>query len=349
MAWELEEPVYLTAVPGSDDIYLVERAGRVWRVPGGEVAESAVLDISQRVGSGIEQGFLSIALHPEFARNGLLYGFYSDLDGDVVISELEVVEGAIDPAAERVLLDLDKPEGVQWHNGGQLQFGPDGLLYSSHGDAARNPLDPLPDPHPTRADPDNHAQNESLPWGKLLKIDVHGTPGEYELAALGLRNPWRFSFDSETGDLFIGDVGQFAWEEVDLVPAGTAELPNFGWSICEGVVRYKDGEITGPGEQIGPIAVYGHRVPDYCHGRGTVVGGYVYRGEAIPDLLGQYVFGDYCTSEIWALTIEDGAVTAAAVLVSEMRNLVSFGVDGQGELYAISATDGIFRLVPTAT
>jgi glucose/arabinose dehydrogenase len=254
-----------------------------------------------------------------------------------------------DPSSDRELLIIDKTQGVKWHNGGQLQFGPDGLLYVSMGDSARNFFDGLPNP-PRTADPKNNAQNPDLLFGKLLRLDVDARRPKPEIAAYGLRNAWRFSFDRATDDLFIADVGQFEHEEVDFLPNGRFdEQLNFGWSIYEGLEPYnRRHRLATQGGLVWPVLTYEHGAgPIYCPGRGSIIGGYVYRGTGIPGLAGRYVFGDYCTGELWSLRIENGAAVDVRKEPESVSSLSSFGEDADGELYATALVDGIvYKLVP---
>jgi glucose/arabinose dehydrogenase len=345
----LHEPVYVAAAPGERDrLYLVLRAGLIRVLEDSKLREEPFLDISGRVRTEIEEGLHSVAFHPSYADNHRLYVDYNDRKGDIHVVEYRSDGERVLPATARSLLVIDKPEGVRWHNGGQLQFGPDGLLYVSMGDAARNPLDPIQGPHPTTADPDNHAQNLSLLFGKLLTIDVDSPTPRIRIAAYGLRNTWRFSFDRANGDLYLADVGQFDYEEIDYLPGGFDFLPNFGWSIYEGNRTYnEDHELGRIGQLIWPIVVYPHGSPRYCEIRGSVTGGYVYRGEDIPQMTGRYVFGDFCSNEVWSLRVGDGRAVDVRKEPVEAPAIVSFGEDSDGELYAVALLEGtIYRLGP---
>lgn len=342
----LVEPTYLAGHPTDPGrLYVSERAGRVLLIDGGALVEDAVLDVSDDLSTTSENGLHSLAVHPDGTR---LYAAYNDAAGDIRISEFVLDADGRQARDERLIFMLDKPEGITWHNGGQLQFGPDGLLYFGTGDAARNPLDPLPDPHPRVADPDNRAQDETLLFGKLLRFDVAESAPQPEIMAVGLRNPWRFSFDRETADLYIGDVGQHRWEEIHVLSQPLEPPLNLGWSVCEGVDQYKDEPITGPGTVVGPALVYQHAGFGYCSGIGTVIGGYVYRGTALPDLTGWYVFGDYCSGAIWTMLRQDGAVQQVTKVQATFSRLVSFAEGADGELYAISQTAGVSRIVANA-
>jgi glucose/arabinose dehydrogenase len=348
VADDLEEPVYVAAAASEPErLYIVERPGRIRVLENGEVRSKPFLDIGARVGVEIENGLHSVVFHPEYADNRLLYVDYNDKRGDIHLVEFRSDGTNVLKETERELLVIDKLEGVRWHNGGQLQFGPNGLLYVSMGDSARNPLDPIPALHPTTADPNNHSQNTSLLFGKLLTIHVDSPEPEIRIAAYGLRNPWRFSFDRDNGDLYIADVGQHEWEEIDYLPSEYDGLPNFGWSVYEGVGPYnEDFELGDVGELVWPVLVYKHPSFQYCGGRGSITGGYVYRGTGIPGLVGRYVFADYCSYEVWSLRMKNGRAVDVRKEPAEVPAVVSFGEDASGELYAIASADGIvYRLV----
>jgi glucose/arabinose dehydrogenase len=343
----LHEPVYVAAAPGEGGrLYVVLRAGLIRLLEDGRLRGEPFLDITSRVRTEIEEGLHSVVFHPSYAENRLLYVDYNDRKGDIHVVEYRSDGERVLPETARELLVIDKPEGVKWHNGGQLQFGPDGLLYVSIGDAARNPLDPIQGPHPTTADPDNHAQNLSLLFGKLLTIDVDSSTPRIRIAAYGLRNTWRFSFDRANGDLYLADVGQFKYEEIDYLPSGFGTVPNFGWSIYEGNRTYNGDHLLGDvGQLVWPVVVYAHGSPRYCDIRGSITGGYVYRGESIPELRGRYLFGDFCSNEVWSLRIEGDRAVELRKEPVEVPAIVSFGEDADGELYAVALLEGtVYRL-----
>jgi glucose/arabinose dehydrogenase len=351
VAENLGEPVYVAA-PASEPerLYIVERAGRILVLEDGAVRQEPFLDIRGRVRTEIEEGLHSVAFHPEYGTNRRFYVDYNDKEGDIHVVEFRSDGTRALENTARELLVIDKVEGVRWHNGGQLQFGPDGLLYVSMGDSARNPLDPIPTMRPETADPNNHSQDLSLLFGKLLTIDVDSEEPDIRIAAYGLRNAWRFSFDRENGDLYIADVGQHEWEEIDYLPSGYDGLPNFGWSVYEGVRPYnEDFELGDVGELVWPVLVYPHGSFQYCGERGSVTGGYVYRGTAIPKLRGRYVFGEFCSYEIWSFRIRNGRAVDVRKEPLEVLALVSFGEDANGELYAVDMSNGVvYRLVRPA-
>jgi glucose/arabinose dehydrogenase len=321
----LDAPVHAAAAPGEPGrLYVVERAGRIRVLEGGRVLPRPFLDISADVTSGGEQGLLSIAFHPDYAENGLFYVDFTDLGGDTRVVELRAEEGR-EPTKLRELLHVAQPYSN--HNGGQLAFDRDGLLYVGMGDGGAG------------GDPENRAQDLGSRLGKLLRIDVDRPDADWEIVAYGLRNPWRFSFDRETGDLWIGDVGQGAVEEVDYLPAADlGSLVNFGWDAFEGTHVYEDKEPNDAGRLIGPVAEYSH--DEGC----SITGGFVYRGVDLPSAQGRYFYGDYCSGRLWSLErTGDGATVRR--LGFEAPELSSFAEDGSGELYLLTLDGTVYRLV----
>ncbi|HEY7562582.1 MAG TPA: PQQ-dependent sugar dehydrogenase [Gaiellaceae bacterium] len=321
----LDAPVHAAAAPGEPGrLYVVERAGRIRVLESGRVLPRPFLDISADVTSGGEQGLLSVAFHPDYAENGLFYVDYTDLEGDTRVVELRAEEGR-EPTKVRELLHVAQPYSN--HNGGQLAFDRDGLLYVGMGDGGSG------------GDPENRAQDLGSRLGKLLRIDVDRPDADWEIVAYGLRNPWRFSFDRETGDLWIGDVGQGAVEEVDYLPAGdVGSLVNFGWDVFEGTHVYEDKKPNDAGRLVGPIAEYSH--DEGC----SITGGFVYRGEHVPSAQGRYFYGDYCSGRLWSLErTGDGARVRR--LRFEVPELSSFAEDGSGELYLLTLDGTVYRLV----
>ncbi|RME42993.1 MAG: glucose dehydrogenase [Caldilineae bacterium] len=335
-----DEPVYLThAGDGTGRLFVVERRGTIRVLEEGEVQPEPFLDIRPLVGSkGREQGLLSVAFHPDFAANGRLFVNYTDTNGDTVIAEYRARPGGsrADPATARVLLTLSQPYSN--HNGGQLQFGPDGNLYIGTGDGG------------AANDPHGNGQNPSALLGKMLRLNVDfgepytvpadnpfvDAPGfRPEIWAVGLRNPWRFSFDRQTGDLYIADVGQNLYEEVDFVAAGSPGGLNFGWNLMEGRHCFQAEACRTEGLTL-PIAEYGHE--DGC----SITGGYVYRGEAYPALDGVYLYADFCSGKVWGL--RPGGENR--LLLQTSLNISSFGEDETGEVYAVDLGGGIYRVVP---
>jgi glucose/arabinose dehydrogenase len=326
VATGFEAPVYLTFAPGEPDrLYVVEQVGRIAVVSDGEVRGQSFLDISDEVLAGGEQGLLGLAFHPRYETNGRLYIHYTNLDGDTRVVEYRAREDrrGVDESTARVLFALDQPYAN--HNGGQLAFAPDGRLWLGLGDGGSG------------GDPENRAQNLSDRLGKLLAFDIDESEPDPEIVAYGLRNPWRFSFDRETGDLWIGDVGQDAFEEINRLPQQRlGELVNFGWDVFEGRARYEEKEPNPEGELVDPVAVY-----DHSQGSCSVTGGYVYRGTEVPGAAGRYFFGDYCSGLVWSL---GPGANRARQEPFEVDALSSFGEDARGELYLASLSGTIFRL-----
>jgi glucose/arabinose dehydrogenase len=320
---------------GSGRLFIVEQSGRILVLQDGVLLSTPFLDIVDAVGSrGNEQGLLGLAFHPKYSENGLFYVNYTDNNGDTVIARFHVSgdPNVADAATETWVLTVDQPFAN--HNGGVLAFGPDGYLYAGLGDGGSG------------GDPFGNAQNTATVLGKILRLDVDAgdpysippdNPFGNEVWAYGLRNPWRFSFDRSTHDLYIGDVGQNQWEEIDFLPAGSAGGANFGWNIMEGDQPYKGGDQT---RLIPPVATYGHATsPGGC----AVTGGYVYRGQALPEWQGIYLYGDDCTGIIWGL-IHNEAGWQSQVMFESGFNVSSFGQDEAGELYVADLQGSIYRL-----
>ena len=334
VASSLTRPVDLQhAGDGSSRLFIVEKVGRIRILQNGQLLDFPYLNITDRVGSSSnEQGLLGLAFHPDYTVNGLFFVNYTDNNGDTVIARYRVTGdlNVADPNSETVLLHVDQP--FPNHNGGVLAFGPDGYLYAGLGDGG------------SAGDPLGNAQNLDTLLGKILRLDVDSAdpysippdnPFENEIWAYGLRNPWRLSFDRATGDLYIGDVGQNAWEEIDFVPAGTPGGINFGWNILEGTHPYGGGQQNG---LTPPVAEYSHS--EGC----SVTGGYVYRG-SMPEWNGVYLYGDYCAGTVWGLIRSDGGWQNQA-LFSDVGRITSFGQDESGEVYLILDSGQILRLVP---
>ena len=321
----LDAPVHAAAAPGERGrLYVVEQPGRIRVLERGRVLEEPFLDITDEVRSGGEQGLLSVAFHPGYGDNGLFYVNYTNTDGDTRVVEYRAGAGTA-PARSRTLLAVDQPYAN--HNGGQLVFGPDGLLYVGMGDGGSG------------GDPENRAQDLGSRLGKLLRLDVDDPGAEWELVAYGLRNPWRFSFDRLTGDLWIADVGQSELEEIDFVPAAeVGELLNFGWDVFEGSAVFEDKEPSPEGRLVGPISEYSHELG--C----SITGGFAYRGSELErEARGRYFYGDYCSGRIWSLARWQGEVTSRAQPF-RVPQLSSFAEDGAGELYLVSQAGTVYRL-----
>jgi glucose/arabinose dehydrogenase len=349
---EVRSPVAMAPRPTTNDLFVAEQGGRVRRItidrsevePSFDLHEDPVLDISDETTARGEQGLLGIAFSPDGDR---MYLDYTDQGGDTHIVEYRMSGDAVDGDSRRELLRVDQP--FPNHNGGQLAFGPDGFLYVAMGDGGGS------------GDPDERGQDTGDLLGKILRIDpsqpsggrAYGIPagnpfatggGAAEIWLYGVRNPWRFSFDRATDDLWVADVGQNEIEEITWLPAateGAGRGANLGWNLREGTDAFGDNEPV-PG-LIDPIFDYPNG-GDNC----SVTGGYVYRGRAIPALTGVYLFGDYCASEIRGLLVRDGAVVDErnlGVSVAE-RSLSSFGQDLEGEVYVLSTDGTVYRIEP---
>jgi glucose/arabinose dehydrogenase len=312
-----------------DRLYVVGQGGTIRVTVGGKLRARPFLNIDRLVLSrGNEQGLLSLAFHPGFARNRLFYVDYIGRDANTHVVEYRATKdglGTVSGSAREIWFVKDPgPE----HNGGQLVFGPDGKLWVGLGDGE------------CCDDPQNRAQNMDEPFGKIWRIDPATKAAQ--IAFYGLRNPWRFSFDRATGDLYIGDVGAGLREEVDVVPRSQlGELLNFGWDAWEGKEVKEAKEPNAAGRLVFPVHSYDHQAR-----RCSITGGYVYRGSAVPAARGRYFFGDYCTGSIWSLRFAGGEATDVRKEPATIKGLSTFGEDARGELYAASVTTGrVYRLV----
>lgn len=322
----LKEPVHL-AVPASEphNMYFVEKGGRIRVRVRGKLRSQPFLDLRGKVSKDVEQGLLSMAFHPKYVRNHKFYVYYTGRSGAVRIVEYRARNFVADPETARQLVAVKHPNPN--HNGGQLAFGPDGRLYFGIGDGGG------------RGDPNNLAQSLNSPMGKLFRINVNRRSPRAQMMGFGLRNPWRFSFDRQTGDLYIGDVGQDAWEEIDFTPAESPGLENYGWRVWEGEARNTN-EATNPaGTLVFPAHVYGRT------GGAAVTGGFVYRGRAVPDARGRYFFGDFASGRVWTIVVDQGLVTEFRREPYSIAGLASFAEGPHGELYAVSIFGAIYRLV----
>jgi glucose/arabinose dehydrogenase len=326
----LSSPVHVTAPRGEPNrLYVVEQPGVIRVFVNGKLRAQPFLDISRQVVSGGEQGLLSMAFHPRYATNRRFYVNYTDLAGDTRVVEYRSDRRGTRalPGTRRQLLAIRQP--YQNHNGGQVVFGPDGMLYVGMGDGG------------SAADPQDRAQNLSSLLGKLLRIDPVRRGARPVIAGYGLRNPWRVSFDRQTGDLWLGDVGQGAWEEIDFVPRSSPGVENYGWDVFEGRERFEDKPLSGSGRVVEPIHVYGR-------GDGfSVTGGFVYRGRSVASLRGRYIFGDYGSGKIWSLRQSGGRVTSVRREAITVPELSSFGEDARGELYAVTLSGRLYRIAGT--
>ena len=309
-----DSPVHVTGRRGDARLYVVEQEGRIRVVRNGRIT-GTLLDITSRVQCCGEQGLLSVAFHPRYARNGRYFVYYTAPANRVV-----EYRGR---RAVRTLLNVADPYSN--HNGGQLVFGPDGRLYVGMGDSGSG------------GDPENRAQNMDSPFGKLLAINVDRRGARWQTVGLGLRNPWRYSFDRRTGDLYIGDVGQNSWEEVDFTPKSSPGLENYGWDVYEGRAKYED-KSPGPGKLVFPIVTY--PLGSHC----AVTGGFVYRGSAVPSARGRYFYGDNCSGAVWSLRVVGGKARSVRREQIRLEGISSFGEDGRGELYAVTLGGTLYRL-----
>jgi glucose/arabinose dehydrogenase len=351
VAQGLDRPVFVTAAPGDDRrLFVVEQGGIVRVVRDGELLAEPFLDLTSLVLSGGEQGLLGLAFHPVYTFNGWFFVNYTDANGDTRIVRFTASDDPdrADPGSALEILWVDQP----WpnHNGGMLAFGPgDGRLYIGLGDGGGV------------GDPGNHGQNPGTLLGSMLRIDVEqSTTGQPyripagnpfvgvqdvrpETWAFGLRNPWRFSFDLLTGDLYIADVGDNAREEVSVQPGATAGGQNYGWPVMEGDRCFRPASGCNTTGLVRPVHTYGRDVG--C----AITGGYVYRGSAIPALQGRYLFADVCAGWIRSFVLEDGAASDLRNHAAELDaggDIVSFGRDNQGELYVVAYDGDVFRIVP---
>ncbi len=330
----LNRPVDIQpANDGSSRIFIIEKYGVIRIFENGQLLEAPFLNIDDRVNdSGNEMGLLGLAFHPDYEQNGFFYVNYTGDGGNTRISRFQASGNMADPNSEKVLLLVEQP--YQNHNGGALAFGPDGYLYAGLGDGG------------SAGDPQKNGQNTASLLGKILRLDVNNgdpyaipsdNPFGNEVWAYGLRNPWRISFDRATGDLYIGDVGQGQWEEIDYLPAGSQGGANFGWSIMEGGHGY-DG-LAQP-DMLLPAAEYSH-----AEGGCSVTGGYVYRG-ALSEWQGIYLYGDYCRGIVWGLILSNGQ-WQSQVMFETGATITTFGQDESGEVYFASDNGNVYYLTPS--
>ncbi|MGD0997449.1 MAG: PQQ-dependent sugar dehydrogenase [Thermoleophilia bacterium] len=330
VATGLSQPLGVTAPPGDTHrLFVVEKTGAVRIIENGKLLGTPFLNLRGLVSGGGEQGLLSLAFDPRYATNGRFYVFYTNLAGNIRVVRYAVSSAdpnVANPGSAKVLWRVAHHAHAN-HNGGQLAFGPDGRLYIGIGDGG------------SEGDPNNYGQNVKVPYAKIWRLNVASSAPKPVLYAYGLRNPWRFSFDTKTGNLWIGDVGQNKWEEIDFLKAGTKPGTNFGWSYYEGDHVYKPQRIVRT-RLVFPVTEYSHSVG--C----AVIGGYVYRGSAIAALRGDYVFADHCSGRVWFKTGPRAAAHVLTGVSQKVTNLTSFGQDASGALYLSSQNGSVYELVP---
>lgn len=353
----LDKPVYVTATPASPKrLYVVEKTGAIRVIEEGVVRNASFLDLSAVVSDANEQGLLGLAFHPKFAETKRLYVNYTDRDGDSRVVEFQVTTPTanhVEHSSARLILHVKQPYSN--HNGGHLAFGPDGFLYIGLGDGG------------WAGDPHNNGQDPTTLLGSMLRIDVdHSDPDlpyaipktnpfvgvagrrAPELWAWGLRNPWRYSFDRTSGDLYIADVGQNRFEEVNFQPAGSKGGENYGWNRFEATSRYRR-RGKSLAAAVKPIAHYAHREGV------SITGGYVYRGADLPGLLGHYFYADFASGMIRSFRVKDAAIVEHwdwTKTLDPKRKLgmwSSFGEDADGELYLVSLKGAIYRFARAET
>lgn len=341
------QPVAI-AHAGDERLFITEQAGRILIYDGVRLRSEPFLDIETKVLSGGERGLLSVAFHPDYKSNGFFYVNYTDRPGGHTVVERYKVSAndpnRADPNSAFKLITILQP--FSNHNGGQLKFGPDGYLYIGMGDGGSG------------GDPENHAQRLNSLLGKMLRIDVndgnpYGIPednpframlsGRPEIWAYGLRNPWRFSFDRATGDMFIADVGQNQWEEVSFQPATSIGGENYGWRFMEGNHCFNPSINCNTNGLVRPILEYRHGTGD-C----SITGGYRYRGTRYPALRGVYIYGDLCTGKIWGATQQTSGGWTTQLLLDSTVTISTFGQDVNGELYVADLNGAIYHLRETS-
>ena len=347
----LSKPVFVTSAnDGTGRLFIVEQTGKIKVMKDGVVRATPFLNLESTVSDGYEQGLLGLAFHPDYETNRRLYVYFTNNDWDIIIREYRASttsKNVVDTSTKRKILEINHP-GENNHNGVMLAFGPDGYLYIGTGDGGGS------------GDSDNSAQDKDSLLGKMLRINVDGRTGSKpygipannpyigvaganEIWQIGLRNPWRWSFDRANGNLWIGDVGQEVSEEVDRA-TNTASGPgrgiNWGWRVLEGFNCYNPSTGCNTSGKTMPLLEYGHG-----SGRCSVTGGYVYRGSAIPVLVGGYVFADYCSGEIWVTNASASAPAAKSLLLDTSLLISSFGETAGGELYVVDGRGAVYVIV----
>ncbi|HKS06633.1 MAG TPA: PQQ-dependent sugar dehydrogenase [Gemmatimonadaceae bacterium] len=341
----LSSPVYLTAPPGDARLFIVEQAGRIRIFKDGALVVTPFLDVTSKVLSGGERGLLSLAFDPQYATNGRFYIYYTDANGDIVVDRHTVSANpdVANTAFDQVITVQHRMAGN--HNGGLVMFGPDGMLYLAPGDGGGG------------GDPENNGQNINSLLGKMLRLNVATLPyaippdnpyansaGADEIWAIGLRNPWRYSFDTGVNPpmLYIADVGQNAWEELNAVNANTAGL-NYGWRIMEATHCYSPSSGCNQTGLTLPVHEYTHS-PGPTQGC-SVTGGFVYRGTSMPEVVGHYFYSDYCAGGLRSFRVVGGVATDHRTwTIGSVGNVTSFGLDGAGEMYMTAASGSVYKL-----
>jgi glucose/arabinose dehydrogenase len=368
VATNLSRPLYATHAPGDyTRLFIVEQylaRVRVYNIKSGTLSATPFLDINSLViGSGNERGLLGLAFHPQYQTNGKFYVNYNNNSGDTVVQEFMATSPDTASATPtKTLLTIDQPQSN--HNGGWIGFGPDGMLYIACGDGGGADDDDTG--HTLGAGNGQDATNNLL--GAMLRIDVDGSngaggnygipsdnpflgadPRDDEIWAFGLRNPWRNSFDRETGDFYIADVGQGQWEEINFQPAASTGGENYGWRCREGAHNFNTSGDCSQTPFTEPFHEYNHFVGDF---KCSITGGYVYRGCVMDWLDGAYFFADYCSGDIWTLRYDNGSVIDFTTREGDLdpsdqyNDIVSFGEDAWGEMYVVDLSDGVYRIVP---
>jgi glucose/arabinose dehydrogenase len=352
IATGLDNPLFVTnAGDGSGRLFIVEQGGKILVYKSGAVLPTPFLDIGDQLATGTEQGFLGLAFHPHYETNGKFYVYFTRRGGDIAINEYHVTSNpdVATRAGGRRIITIAHPPSTN-HNGGMLAFGKDGYLYIGVGDGGGS------------GDAGNHAQNKDSLLGKILRININGTlgsrqylisksnpfvgkPGRNEIWSYGLRNPWRFSFDRLTGNIWVGDVGQDRYEEIDRKLANSTAAPNgrgsnYGWRVLEGSHCFRPSSGCSKAGKVLPITEYSH-----AGGRCSVTGGYVYRGTASPSLAGRYVFADFCSGTIWTVSASAPTGTTRTVLLASGLMVSSFGEDEAGEVYVVDHGGAVYQLV----
>jgi glucose/arabinose dehydrogenase len=335
--------VHLASPPGDARLFVVEQQGHVRVIENGAVLPTPFLSIPERISAGGERGLLSVAFHPHYAQNGFFYVNYTDTRGDTRVERYHVSadRNRADPGSATTILQVVQPYSN--HNGGLVAFGPDGKLYVGMGDGGGG------------GDPDGNGQDPLQLLGKMLRLDVdagtpYGIPADNpyvgqagrrpEIWAMGMRNPWRFSWDRAANLLYVADVGQNRLEEVDVAPAGQGGL-NYGWNTMEGDDCYEPSSGCNRNGLLLPAVTYTH--DDGC----SVTGGFVYRGQDIPALRGHYLYADYCEGWIRSFRYENGRATDARTwdTLQNVGNISSFGEDARGELYVLAHDGSVYKIV----